>query len=163
MKEKYIWMRPNKYSWKERYKHAFTMYTTLWNSAKTFFGNKYGGEALNEYFHYCLSDKVVDFSLSIKTLEEKGVEEFLKGYLGHLAMIGNVFEVIKADPEEIIIENKICGSKKMLIDIGQDVRFYCNHCKIVYPVWKQVGYVNEVEITGDYSCTKKIRKLGRSV
>jgi hypothetical protein len=79
----------------------------------------------------------------------KGVdsETFIRSYVPHHIMIGGEVEIVKAEPDEVIVDLKRCGSKSMLVKkFGKDASHYCRHCEII-PLWEQLGWHSKVDIS----------------
>lgn len=141
------------YSWKERYDHAFNAYCAQRNHALYYIAEKYGYEALDEYFKVSLGKSVLGRAVFPGLKEDPDVEAFLRHYIPHHEMIGGEVRIIKAEPDEIIVDIVKCGSKSMLVErFGEVAKYYCRHCEVI-SIWEEMGWHSEVDRT-------KVQKVG---
>lgn len=133
------------YPWEERYRHVFETYCALWNSALNYIAKKGGLEALDDYLRGAMGKDVLGRSAFPALGAHVDAETFLAHYLPHHLMIGGEARVVKAGPDEIVVDLLRCGSKSFLAEsCGDGARHYCRHCEVI-PLWEQLGWLSETD------------------
>lgn len=96
-----------KYSWRDRYEHAWRTFVSLWNSALNFIAETMGEEALDAYFWYGwkANSKVhaAYFPVTIQDIEREGVKALEKNYILHLKMLVHKIRVENANRNELVM------------------------------------------------------------
>jgi hypothetical protein len=134
-----------RYSWKEKYDHAYNCYCSLFNSALNYIAGQYGPKALDRYFKENMEKSTLGKSTFSGLKGRVDAETFLRAYVPHHLMIGGDLRVVKADEDEIIVDLITCGSKKMLVEkFGKGAEHYCRHCEVI-PLWEQLGWESIVD------------------
>jgi hypothetical protein len=136
----------NGYSWEDKYNHVFGSYCCLWNASLNFIAQNYGNQALDKYLTEAMGRDILGKSTFSGLGAGANVKSFLKHYVGHHKMLGGRLKVIKAEPDEIVVEIERCGSKSMIVETfgGKNAGHYCRHCEVL-PMWEQLGWQNEVD------------------
>jgi hypothetical protein len=136
------------YTWEEKYDHAFNTYCSQFNHVLYYIGENYGHEALDQYLAAATGKDVLGKAV-FSGLKGAAIdpETFLRSYVPHHEVIGGEVEIIKAEPDEIIVDLKKCGSKFMLVEKwGEVAKYYCRHCEVIR-LWEQLGWHSEVDKT----------------
>jgi len=134
-----------KFPWKEKYDHVFNCYVSLWNSALNFIVDNFGKKELDRYFMESMEKGVLGQSTFADLSKGTDTDTFIRSYVPHHIMIGGEVEIVKAEPNEIVVDLKRCGSKSMLVKkFGKKASHYCRHCEII-PLWEQLGWKSKVD------------------